>query len=352
MALTAATVYPGTLPPEAVVFGCSDAMLALRSNLEKVASAAVPMLIQGESGTGKDIIARLVHEKSPWARGPYVKVNCPAIPGTLLESELFGYERGAFTGAFDSKPGRVELADRGTLFLDEISELDMNLQSKLLQFLQDGQFCRIGSERDTRVQARVLCATNRRLEDEVASGGFRQDLYYRINVLTLRVPPLRQRTCDIPILVEYFREVFSENCSSKPLSERLLNLMMSYAWPGNIRELENLLKRYVILGSEDAIFAELQPTQFSYSEPRIALDKPISLKAITRAAVRDVERQVILRTLQANQWNRRRAARALSISYRALLYKLKSAGVCAAQADDSTPASTDGMPAGRHADFD
>lgn len=343
MAVATPTLNVSTLPPETVVFGRSEAMLSLRNSLEKVAMAAVPMLIEGESGTGKDILARLVHQKSPWANGPYVKVNCPAIPGTLLESELFGYEKGAFTDAYGSKPGRVELADRGTLFLDEISELDIALQSKLLQFLQDGQFCRIGGGQDTRVEVRVLCATNRRLDDEVANGGFRQDLFYRINVVTLHVPALRQRACDIPVLAEYFRETFSQkyNCAAKPLSDRLLNLMMSYAWPGNIRELENLLKRYVILGSEDVIFKELQPTQFSYPEPKIALDRPISLKAITRAAVRDVERQVILKTLQANQWNRRRAARALSISYRALLYKLKGSGVVAAQADEGAATSND-----------
>jgi len=326
----------GTLPPESVVFGRSDAMQALRANLEKVASAAVPMLIEGESGTGKDIIAKLIHHKSPWASGPYVKVNCPAIPGTLMESELFGYEKGAFTGAFGPKPGRVEMADRGTLFLDEISELEIGLQSKLLQFLQDGQFCRIGGEQDTRVEVRVICATNRRLEEEVNRGGFRPDLYYRINVLSLRVPPLRQRSCDIPVLVEYFRETFNRkyNCNAKPISDRLTNLMVNHSWPGNIRELENLLKRYVILGAEDAIYSELRPTDVNYPLPEISLDRPISLKAVRRAAVRDVERQVILKILQANHWNRRRTARALSISYRALLYKLKEAGIPSGNGDN------------------
>ncbi len=325
----------GTVPPETVVFGRSEAMQALRSNLEKVACTAVPMLIEGESGTGKDILAKLIHYKSPWAGGPYVKVNCPAIPGTLMESELFGYEKGAFTGAFGAKPGRVEMADRGTLFLDEISELEIGLQSKLLQFLQDGQFCRIGGEQDTRVEVRVICATNRRLEDEVNRGGFRQDLYYRINVISLRVPPLRQRSCDIPVLVEYFRETFNRkyNCNAKPISDRLIGMMSSYPWPGNIRELENLLKRYVILGSEDAIYSELRPTELSFPMPEISLDRPISLKAVRRAAVRDVERQVILKILQANHWNRRRTARALNISYRALLYKLKEAGIPSGNGD-------------------
>src|ERR1700757_1618053 len=188
----------GEIPPESIVFGHSDAMQALRARMDKVASANVPVLIQGESGTGKDIIARMIHGRSPWRTGPYVKVNCPAIPGTLLESELFGYEKGAFTGAYGTKPGRVEMAHRGTLFLDEISELDMGLQAKLLQLLQDGQFSRLGGQEDTKVELRVICATNRPLENEVENGTFRQDLFYRINVVNLVLPPLRDRLVDIP----------------------------------------------------------------------------------------------------------------------------------------------------------
>src|SRR5437879_9796142 len=168
----------GEIPPEAVVFGESDTRQSLRTRLDKVAAANVPVLIHGESGTGKDIIARMVHALSPWKSGPFVKVNCPAIPGTLLESELFGYERGAFTGAYGMKPGRVEMAHRGTLFLDEISELDPSLQSKLLQLLQDGQFCRIGAQEDKKVEVRVVCATNRQLEQDIATGSLRQDLTY------------------------------------------------------------------------------------------------------------------------------------------------------------------------------
>ena len=155
-------------------------------------------MIQGESGTGKKIAAKLLHSWSPWKEGPYVKVNCPAIPGTLLESELFGYEKGAFTGAFGSKPGRVEMAHRGTLFLDEISELEPSMQAKLLQLLQDGQFCRIGAQADIKVEARFICATNRKVEDEIEAGTFRRDLFYRINVVNLQVPALRERSEDIP----------------------------------------------------------------------------------------------------------------------------------------------------------
>src|SRR5713101_4667382 len=213
----------GEIPPEAVVFGESDTMQALRTRLDKVAAANVPVLIHGESGTGKDIIARMVHALSPWKSGPFVKVNCPAIPGTLLESELFGYERGAFTGAYGTKPGRVEMAHRGTLFLDEISELDLGLQSKLLQLLQDGQFCRIGAQEDKKVEVRVVCATNRHLEHEIESGTFRQDLFYRINVVNLQMPPLRERRADIPDLVAYFLEYYNRkyNCRARALSGEL-----------------------------------------------------------------------------------------------------------------------------------
>ena len=319
----------GEIPPEAVVFGRSDSMQALRERMDKVASANVPVLIQGESGTGKDIIARMIHGLSPWRTGPYVKVNCPAIPGTLLESELFGYEKGAFTGAYGAKPGRVELAHRGTLFLDEISELDLGLQSKLLQLLQDGQFCRIGAQEDKKVEVRVVCATNRQLEQEIGAGTFRQDLFYRINVVNLQMPPLRERRSDIPELVEYFLEYYNQkyNCRARDLSPELMSALQKYHWPGNIRELENLIKRYVILGNEDVISSDLVAREQEYFNPEINLDGPISLKKLTRQATRELERKVILKVLQAHHWNRKQAARALSISYRALLYKIRDAGL-------------------------
>ena len=319
----------GEIPPEAVVFGQSEVMQALRSRLDKVASANVPVLIHGESGTGKDIIARLVHIRSPWKSGPLVKVNCPAIPGTLLESELFGYERGAFTGAYGSKPGRVEMAHRGTLFLDEISELDMSLQSKLLQLLQDGQFCRIGAQADKKVEVRVVCATNRKLEDEIENGNFRQDLYYRINVVNLFMPPLRERRGDIDGLVSYFLEYYNRkyNCKARPLSSELKEILQRYHWPGNIRELENLVKRYVILGSEDVISNDLQPRENDLIASDINFDGPISLKKLTRQATRALERKIILKVLHNHHWNRKQAAKTLNISYRALLYKIRDAGL-------------------------
>jgi two-component system, NtrC family, response regulator AtoC len=228
------------------------------------------VLIQGESGTGKDIIARMIHAASPWRTGPWVKVNCPAIPGTLLESELFGYEKGAFTGAYGMKPGRVEMAHRGTLFLDEISELDMSLQSKLLQLLQDGQFCRIGAQEDKKVEVRVVCATNRKLEEEIENGTFRADLFYRINVVNIHLPPLRERASDIPELVAYFLDYHNRkyNCRRVRYPLELMSQLRKYHWPGNIRELENLIKRYVILGNEDVISSDLtpRPTDFFNTE--------------------------------------------------------------------------------------
>jgi two-component system response regulator AtoC len=247
----------------------------------------------------------------------------------LLESELFGYEKGAFTGAFGSKPGRVEMAHRGTLFLDEISELDPSLQSKLLQLLQDGQFCRIGAQEDKKVEVRVVCATNRNLESEIESGTFRQDLYYRINVVNLRMPALRERRGDIEDLCAYFLEYYNRkfNCRARPLSGEVLAVLQKYHWPGNIRELENLIKRYVILGHEEVITNDLVAREPDFFNPEISLDGPISLKKLTRQCVRELERKVILKVLQQHHWNRKQAARTLGISYRALLYKIRDAGL-------------------------
>jgi two-component system response regulator AtoC len=332
---TSSTIGPsllvpiGALPPEDVIFGRSEIMRALRQRVEKLAATNVPVLIHGESGTGKEVLAKLIHKLSPWQEGPFVKVNCPAIPGTLLESELFGYEKGAFTGAYGTKPGRVELANRGTLFLDEISELEPALQAKLLQLLQDGQFCRIGAQEDRRVEVRMLCATNRELEQEIEAGTFRQDLYYRINVLNISVPALRERRADIPALIDYFLDFYNlaYNLEAPPLSPQVLQLLQHYDWPGNIRELENLIKRYVILGSEEAITADLTHHPEVHFSPRIAQGDTVPLKELTRQAVQDLERKVILQVLQANHWNRKQAARKLKISYRALLYKIRQAGL-------------------------
>lgn len=333
MALKAATssslsVPVNDLPPDSVIFGESFAMQAVREKIERLAGADIPVLVEGESGTGKEIVAKLIHACSPWKEGPFVKVNCPAIPSALLESELFGYEKGAFTGAYGTKPGRVELAHRGTLFLDEISELDPSLQAKLLQLLQDGRFCRIGAQEDMQVDVRVVCTSNRKLEQEIKSGSFRPDLYYRINVVNVQLPALRERSEDIPRLVDYFLERYNQqyNGQAGPLSPQLVRRLQGYSWPGNIRELENLIKRYVVLGTEEAISSELQRATQDPFTADVSLDEPIWLKKLTRQAARELERKLILRVLQATHWNRKKAAKMLNISYRALLYKIRQAG--------------------------
>jgi len=318
------------LPSDEVIFGSSAAMEAVRLSVDMAATANIPVLLQGESGTGKEILARYIHLRSPWGSGAFVKVNCPAIPGTLLESEMFGYQKGAFTGAYTSKPGRVELAHRGTLFLDEIADLDFSLQAKLLQLLQDGQFSRIGASEDRQVEVRVVCATNKLLERETKNGTFRQDLFYRINVITIELPSLRQRICDLPVLVDHLMMKYSAKFgrSAPPLSKHSMKLLQKHHWPGNIRELENVMKRYVVVGKEDVIVKSLdtEPDEEGLI-PEIPVDGAIKLKEVTRQAVKQLERKIILKTLEVHRWNRQSAARALSISYAALLYKMREAGV-------------------------
>ena len=306
-------------------------MQSVRQRIEKVASSGVPILIQGDNGTGKGLLACYIHNftSAGQPESPFIKVNCAAIPGSLLESELFGYEKGAFTGAHAVKPGRVELAEGGTLFLDGIDEIDMSLQAKLLQLLQDGQFTRIGGQEDRKVQIRVICATNRRLEDEIRQGRFRQDLFYRINVVNIEMPALRARAEDIRELVAYFLGSHSvrHNIPAKPLSQAVMIQLEKHRWPGNIRELENLIERYVILGSEDAISSELLNWEHSHADQDGQADGQIHLKKVTRQAVHDLERKIIMSVLEANRWNRKETASALKISYRALLYKIRRAGL-------------------------
>lgn len=326
------------LPPDLVIFGCSEAMQEVRSKIDRIANTVVPVLIRGESGTGKEIIAKLLHQRSSRRQGPFVKINCPAIPGTLVESELFGYEKGAFTGADGKKLGLVELAHGGTLFLDEIAELDFGLQSKLLQLLQDGQFYPIGGQREKQVEVRFICATNRNLEREIEAGKFRHDLFYRMKVVSLNLPALRERQCDIPPLVEHFLRSYSRQFgrNPRPLSAKTMSAMQRYSWPGNIRELENLIKSYVILDSEDVIRVELLNGENTGHGNGAAKDDPTSLKA----AVRALENRLILRTLEQHHWNRRQAARTLKISYRSLMYRLRQSNVRLSQ-PAGTQASND-----------
>ncbi len=317
------------MPPLDVIFGSTSAMHFVRTKLEQAAQTNIPVLIRGASGTGKEIVGRLVHINSPCSNGPFVKVNCPAIPGTLMESELFGYERGAFTGAYARKAGRFEAAHLGTLFLDEIGDLDAGLQAKLLQVLQDGKFCRIGGDADQSVDVRIVSATNHCLEDDMGSGMFRQDLFYRLDGIAITLPTLAERLADIPQLVEYFvghyNKVFSRRTAQ--FSEAGIKKLMNCQWHGNIRELENVIRRYVIFGQEDASLADVDRQENAVYTPEIPLEGDISLKQITRRAVRELEYKIISRVLLAHHGNRTSAARALKISYRALMYKIRDSGI-------------------------
>jgi two-component system, NtrC family, response regulator AtoC len=327
MALTPATEFVDIhdLPPTSVIFGQSSLMAIAREKLERVADTNIPVLLQGECGTGKDIFAKLLHARSSRSRCAWVKVTCPAIPQTLIESELFGYEKGAFTGAYVTKRGRLELAHLGTLFLDEVGCLELSAQAKLLQVLQDGSFMRVGALESKKVDTRLICADNGNLRQQTEDGSFRLDFFFRINAVTIEVPPLRQRPTDLPMLVDYFLDLHSKayRLNPKPLSREMMRLMQQYSWPGNIRQLENTIRSYVLIGSEEALVADLAPANPANLIPTIDLDKPVSLKEITKAATRDLERQIILKVLQANGWSRLKTAKWLNISYRSLLYKLE-----------------------------
>ena len=320
----------------------SEKMTRIKEILEQVADADVTVLIHGESGVGKEVVARTLYDLSDRRDRPFVKVNCAALPEALLESELFGYERGAFTGASARKPGRFEMAHEGTIFLDEIAEMSPALQAKLLQVLQDGEFSPLGGNRDIRVDVRIIAATNRNLEDMVARGGFREDLYYRLNVVNLWVPPVRERREEIPILAEHFLRTYSEKYHRpyQTLSDELQRAFLEYAWPGNVRELENMIKRIVVLGGDRAILDEIR-TAVPASAPDLAngapeplveerpdpADDPVPLREIGRRAARDAEREALRRVLYQTNWNRKKAAQILEVSYKTLLQKIKECGL-------------------------
>jgi two-component system response regulator AtoC len=319
------------LPPVDVIFGRTTEMQLIRRKLEMVAKTNVPVLVQGESGTGKELCARLIHGTSERLTGDLVKVSCPAIPQGLIETELFGYEKGAFTGAHSTKRGRLEQAHGGTLFLDEVGSLDIGVQSKLLQVLQDGSFMRVGGHEIRTIQTRIVSVANRDLRDQVADGTFRLDFLYRINAVTIQLPPLRQRADDLPQLVDYLTGHHARmfHVSPSPLSRNAIRLMQKYDWPGNIRQLDNLIRSYVLMGSEEALMAELveerKPATTATAD--VDVSQPISLKVVTRQATHELERQIILKVLKANNWNRQKTAKWLKISYRSLLYKLNDVGV-------------------------
>jgi two-component system, NtrC family, response regulator AtoC len=305
----------------------SKCMRDVESQCRLVARTNIPMLILGESGTGKEVAAKLVHKLSARSHRPFLKVNCAAMPTDLLESELFGYEQGAFTGAVRSKPGKFEMCNYGTIFLDEIGEMPCALQAKLLQVLQDGSFSRLGGRSPVKVDVRVIAATNIDMITAIREKTFREDLYYRLNGFSLRMPPLRERPEEIPVLTHHFARKASAAfaCPPLPFSDKLMNALIGHTWPGNLRELENVIKRYLVLADEQAIIRDLRPQPaLDSSLPR--LDDGCesgNLKNLARHAKGNAESAAIASSLEETGWNRKAAAVDLQISYKALLYKIK-----------------------------
>ena len=315
-----------------LILGRSDKMQEVHRIIDQVAATDITVLIRGESGTGKELVAREICAKSKRKDKPFVKVNCAAIPSGLLESELFGYEKGSFTGAVTRKPGKFEFADHGTIFLDEISEMHPSLQAKLLHVLQDNEFSRLGGDEEVSVDVRVITATNRQIEKELQNGNFREDLYYRINVVSIHLPPLRDRKDDIPELCEHFLTKYAAVFDKRhvPLSKTAMNYFLSYDWPGNVRELENVVKKIVVLENEELAFRDMGIA--TVAGPQTENEMPgkperISLKRAGKMAAQEAEKHLILGTLLETRWNRKKAAQLLDISYKALLYKIKQSGI-------------------------
>lgn len=302
-------------------------MAEVESQCRLVARADIPVLVLGESGTGKEVAAMLIHKMSTRSQRNFLKLNCAAMPADLLESELFGYEQGAFTGAVKAKPGKFELCDGGTIFLDEIGEMPAALQAKLLQVLQDGSFSRLGSRSTAKVDVRVIAATNIDIKEAIARKRFREDLYYRLNGFTVKMPPLRERKEEIPILAAYFmrKAVAKFGCDPLAISPELMRALTCHPWPGNLRELENTIKRYLVLGSEKDIIEELTPlvAGMSLSSNYPSSKENASLKVLVRNLKGNAEAAAIAQTLEETGWNRKAAAVDLKISYKALLYKIK-----------------------------
>jgi len=319
----------------------SEPMLEIREIINSVSDTNITVLIQGESGVGKEIVARAVHEVSSRSRGPFVKVNCAALPEELLESELFGYEKGAFTGANFRKPGKFEVAHKGTIFLDEIGEMSPALQAKMLQVLQDNEFTRLGGNKEIVVDVRVVCATNQPLLEMVALRTFREDLYFRLNVVNIAIPPLRDRREEIPDLVETFLRRYSAQYGKpfRPLSSQLMRACERHDFPGNVRELENMIKRIVVLESEDSILEELARKEAGQESGRSALRAllteieetagDVPLREVGRRVALQAERETIERVLQRTSWNRKQAAKLLNVSYKTLLQKIRDCGLVA-----------------------
>src|SRR5437870_214822 len=310
----------------------SPQMRGIRTVIENIGDTDVTVLIRGESGVGKDLVARALHAASSRRRGPFIKVNCAAIPQELLESELFGHEKGAFTGAHRRKPGQFEYANKGTIFLDEIAELPLSLQAKLLHVLQDFRFSRVGGHEQLDIDMRVIAATNRNLEEAMASGEFRADLYYRLNVVEIRVPPLRERREEIPGLASWFLAKFNAQYGrQKKLPPETLARLREYPWSGNVRELENVMRRLVVLADgEQAIEALMTRGRNGHnghgSAPRFTVAEG-GLREIGRRGAREAEREALREVLERVSWNRAEAARILRVSYKTLLTKIAECGL-------------------------
>ena len=315
------------------MIGETPKMLKLYGMLDKVAASDSTVLILGESGTGKELIAAAIHERSSRAKGPFIKINCAAIPENLMESELFGHERGAFTGAVSAKPGRFELADKGTLFLDEIGEMSVEMQVKLLRVLQEKSFERVGGLRTLQVDVRLIAATNRDLEKEVREGRFRNDLFYRLNVVPLELPPLRERPEDIPKLVAFFLQKMSDRMKKTPpvMQPETLELLIQYPWPGNIRQLENVIERVMVLNEGGPVIPEHLPEEILEFEEQKFVERQAasggSLKELVKDATRRIEKKAIEEALIETQNNVTQAARKLNISRKGLQLKMKELGI-------------------------
>jgi DNA-binding NtrC family response regulator len=309
----------------------SESMRVIFNIIDKVAATSTSVLITGESGTGKELVARSLHAKSPRAQKPFVAINCAAIPSELMESELFGHEKGAFTGAVTRASGKFEYANGGTLFLDEVASLKLELQAKLLRVLQEREFTRVGSNASIKVDVRVIAATNNRLDEMVREGRFRSDLYFRLNVIPIELPPLRHRKEDIPFLANFFLAKFNQqlNKKIKGISPAAMTVLEAYPWPGNIRELENLIERLVVLGSDDSWVDEKDlPFDLLLREEicgQMPDGQPVDANFIQ--ARQTFERQYILRALERNRWNQTNTARALGIHRNTLLHKMKMLNV-------------------------
>jgi DNA-binding NtrC family response regulator len=320
-----------SLDDDLFFLAASPVMKQIRAQVALIAKVDVPVLLLGESGVGKEILARLIHKMSVRAHRPMMKVNCAALPAELLESELFGYEAGAFTGANKPKPGKFELAHKGTILLDEIGEMSAPLQAKLLHVLQDGQFSRLGGRANITVDARILAATNIDVQKAIAERRLREDLYYRLNAFTLTVPPLRERREEIPVLLTYYMSNMSEKLAKNPLpiTDKLVQECLRYRWPGNLRELGNFVKRYLVMGDENLAIDELlvKTKDASGTEYEPGPAPRGGLKALVRSLKDDAEAREIQRALENADWNRRQAAEQLHISYKALLYKIKQHGL-------------------------